>query len=279
MLTSLASSASPLPLGKLLSLRGRAAIVTEADGGMGTAIAQRLAEAGADMLLCGLNLCTLEKTCEDLQHCFGIDAQPLALDLSDPDAAYGLIRSATKHFLHTDILVNNAGIFPANPTRGRLDTAWDRAVNTNLHTAYEASRELAKCLQAQGKPGVILNILSIASVTSAGNPGDYLATKHILASVTKNMAEELGPLGIRCLALAPVRILKPAVALTPDVAAMMATNPHTRQAFEDYIAATLLGKTAQDDEVATIALFAVSEMARFISGAIIPVDGTDYLVH
>ena len=269
-----------LPVGKLLNLHGRAAIVTEADSGIGIAIAQRLAEAGADILLCGSQPAALHQTSEQLQQTFGINAPVLHSELLEADTAYDILHTALHSLPHCDILVNNSSLFPAHPLRATQTNTWQQQVNVQLRTAYTLARELAKYLRQRGKKhGVILNNLALAALNDADNSTEYLALQHLLGDITRSMAVELGAWGIRCLALAPKRTLRPSVALTPEVAEMMAANPRTHQAFENYIKAILLARTEQDDAIATLALFAVSDMAKFMSGTLIPLEHSTHLLH
>ncbi|HRJ51581.1 MAG TPA: SDR family NAD(P)-dependent oxidoreductase [Candidatus Thiothrix moscowensis] len=268
-----------LPSGQLLSLRNRAAIITSADDGLGIAIAQRLAEAGADLLLCGTNRARLLHTCTQIQDACGVETHILLQEAATPAAADTMIHHAIRHFPHADILVNNACLFPAHPMQGADNTVWQQISKTHLPNIHSASLGLAQHLRHQGKTGVILNILSLATASTLKTIRDHVTIQHVLANTTQAMVAEFTGWDIRCLALAPTRLLRTAVDLSPEVGALMAENPRTRQAFEDYINAMLADKTEQDNETATLALFAVSDMIRFASGSMIPLDGNQPMWH
>ncbi|KMQ50748.1 3-oxoacyl-[acyl-carrier protein] reductase [Chitinispirillum alkaliphilum] len=256
-------------INEMLNLRNKVAVITGAAKGIGSAISRRFAEAGADLFLTDINSEELASIASQISNNFGCTVRTRVSDLSSPNSAKLLIEEALSTYSRVDILVNNAGIFPSTFTLDIEEGEWDRVLNTNLKSPYIASREFAKFLKSQKLPGVILNILSVSAITSAGNSTHYVASKHGLAGVTKSMASELGPFGIRCLALAPTMID------TPGLWASAEGSDEEIEELKSYGKSIPLGREGQPDEVATVALFAVSDLAKYLSGIIIPVDGGD----
>lgn len=253
----------------LINLEGRAAIITGADRGIGEAIAMRLAEAGADLYLTGLDQSALDTLQTHLQSRYSKRVETTVVNLQEKHSASDLVSKAMAHFPHLDMLVNNAGIFPQTPTIEITDDDFDRVIAINLRSAFIMSREFSKGLIKQEMSGVILNILSISALTTAGNATHYVASKHAMAGVTRSMAAELGPYGIRCLALAPGMIM------TPGLKSIMDSSAELHEVFIDYAKSLPLGRAGEADEVACSALFAVSDLASFMTGSVITIDGGD----
>jgi len=253
----------------LIGLKNQAAMITGADRGIGQAIAIRLAEAGADLYLTGMDQQALNSFKEHLEQDFNINVEVYAANLLERGIETDLIERASNHFPHLSILVNNAGIFPQQSTTEISDESFDRVISINLRSAFILSREFAKRLIEHNSQGVILNILSISALASAGNPTHYVASKHALAGVTKSMAAELGKYRIRVLALAPGLIM------TPGLTDIMAQDLAAEESFNEYAESLPLGRAGEPDDVARAALFAVSELASYMTGTIITIDGGD----
>lgn len=253
----------------LISLKHKTAIITGADRGIGRAIALRFAEAGADLYITGLDETELDGLKKEIENKFESRVQFSIENLLAKDAAVQLIRNSIHHYPEAEILVNNAGIFPPTPSLDITDEEWDMVMSINLRSAFIASREFSKQMIERKKQGVILNILSISALKTAGNATHYVASKHALAGVTKSMAAELGSMGIRCLALAPGLIH------TPGLQTLMDSSEVAKQSFEEYAKSLPLERAGKADDVACVALFAVSSLANYITGIVIPVDGGD----
>ena len=255
------------PIEKLITLAPRAAIITGAERGIGRAIALKFAQAGADLFITGLDQESLDQLQLEIETRYQRKVVAKVVNLLNAEGAQALVTQAMNHWPHIDIIVNNAGIFPSLPTLEISDTQWDDLMSINLRSAFIASREFSKRLIAKGCNGTILNMLSISGLTSGGNATHYVASKHALAGVTKSMAVELGPMGIRVIGLAPGLIL------TPGVDQLIGDSADVAASFNDYAQSLPLGRAGTADEVANVALFAVSELASFVTGTIIPVDG------
>jgi NAD(P)-dependent dehydrogenase (short-subunit alcohol dehydrogenase family) len=261
-----APDVSSRPLAELVSLAGRVALVTGGGKGIGAAISRRLAEAGAGVMIADLDKAAAEQVAGEITANDG-RAIGVELDVTDSAAVEGVVARAVAELGSLDILVNNAGIFPIFPVLAMPDEEWDRVLRTNLYGAFYCAREAGRRMADHG--GVIVNVASIQAFR-AGAPGlaPYTASKGALVALTKALAVELGPMGVRVLAVAPT------VVDTPGLAANM---PIFQAAGIDdvieTVSATLpLGRTAVPDDVARVVLFCASDLAALMTGDTLLVD-------
>ncbi len=241
-------------IGELIDLRGRRAFVTGGSRGIGAAIAERLVEAGADV-----TIGDLDAPAHDLrarfQRCDITDAAALtaALDVACLDAG------------SLDILINNAGIFPTTgPMLDATDEFVHRMLDVNVRAHYSVAREAARRMTSGG---TIVNIASIAGLGGGANISAYSASKAAVIALTRAFAHELGPKGIRINAIAP------GIIDTPGVQEQLAPLKASGVDIERRITANPLGIAGVADHVARAALFLVSDLAAFITGHILVVDG------
>lgn len=252
-------------LADLISLKGRTAIVTGAGQGIGEAVARRLAEAGAAVFLGDVNADAAEAVADELR---ATDAVATAgrLDVSDPDSVSAAVASVFETLGPVDILVNNAGIYPPNLIADLTLDRWRRITGVNLDGALLCARAVADGMCRSGR-GVIVNITSTGATRpqSAGMAA-YVASKHGLDGLTKALALEYGPSGVRALSVAPTMVA------TPGLAALSAGADVSDLAarIDSMIP---LRRVGSPDDVARVVLFCVSDLAAFVSGSTIYVDG------
>jgi len=250
-----------------VTLTGKRALVTGASRGLGAAIAKTLAAEGADVAI------TYEKSVESAAEVVsaikagGRRAVAIQADSADAAAVQASIEKTVAELGGLDILVNNAGIFPIFPVLALPDEEWDRVLRTNLYGAFYCAREAGR--QMAGKGGVIINMASIQAFR-AGAPGlaPYTSSKGALVSFTRALAVELGPMGIRVLAVAPTVVDTPGLQANMPIfeAAGVADVIET-------VSATLpLGRTAVPDDVARVVLFCASDLAALMTGDTLLVD-------
>ncbi len=249
-------------IGELIDLRGRRAFVTGGSRGIGAAIAERLVEAGADVTIGDLDspphghpphAAAMERA--RFQRCDITDAAALtaALDVACRDAG------------SLDILINNAGIFPTTgPMLDATDEFVHRMLDVNVRAHYSVAREAARRMTSGG---TIVNIASIAGLGGGANISAYSASKAAVIALTRAFALELGPKGIRVNAIAP------GIIDTPGVQDQLAPLKASGVDIERRITANPLGIAGVADHVARAALFLVSDLAAFITGHILVVDG------
>ncbi|MDH7809595.1 MULTISPECIES: SDR family NAD(P)-dependent oxidoreductase [unclassified Rhizobium] len=257
------------PISALVSLSGRVAVVTGGAGGIGKAIASRLSEAGARVVVADLNQDSAEAVAAELKEKWRQEAWGLRLDVTESNLVADAASRAAELGGKLDIWVNAAGIYPVRPYFEIDDAFWDNMMAINLRGTMVGAREAAK-LMAPNRSGVIVNIASIASM-SAGAPGSatYTASKHAVAGLTKSMAVEFGALGIRALGIAPAAIITPGLEelkrqfakdIGGDFLEMLTERVH-------------LGRPGLPDDIARVALFCASDLSAYMTGSLVVVDG------
>ncbi|MCC6211535.1 MAG: SDR family oxidoreductase [Burkholderiales bacterium] len=229
-----------------LDLNGRVALVTGALRGVGAKIAARLAEHGA------------------VVHAADIDDKAaLRMDVTDRAAVAAAVAKIEKESGGLDILVNNAGLLANGPFDATAGEAWDRLVAVNLTGLYNCVQACVPAMRRRGR-GAIINIASVSHEKGGGAFGNvwYGTTKAGVVAMTKGLGRELGPLAIRVNAIAPA-----------VVATDMVRNLLTPEVRERIVARIPLGRLAEEDDVARLAVFLASDWSDFITGETIAVDG------
>jgi NAD(P)-dependent dehydrogenase (short-subunit alcohol dehydrogenase family) len=263
-------SARALP--DLLSLRGRSAVVTGAASGIGAATAARLSEAGASVVVADLDLDVANLTATRIGADTGGEVIAVAIDVVDTASLAAAAQLAVDTFGSLDIWVNNAGIYPSTPLLDLTDEGWDAVLDVNLRGSFIGARESAKRMVAAGHGGVIVNIASTAGF-QAGGPGvaHYVSSKHAILGLTKSLAVELGPHGIRALAVAPTLIETPGIEAGRDAFRAAGLG----DMLDTYGQRLALGRVGVADDVARVVLFAASDLATFMTGSTLLVDAGD----
>ncbi|KAB2335128.1 SDR family NAD(P)-dependent oxidoreductase [Bacillus mesophilum] len=257
-------------LQELMSLKGRTAVVTGGASGFGLSISKRLAEAGANVIVGDLNEEAAKFAVKTLSE-YGGNHYSTKLDVSDAQSIKDLTAFAVAMTDRLDIWVNNAGIYPVKPILEITDEDWETIHKLNLTGVFIGSREAAKVMIERNIEGVIINIISLAAFkTSDGyNSAHYVSTKHGVAGLTKSLATELGPKGIRAVAITP------ALSATDGINAKRALDKEMDAAYTAYEKLIPLGRLGLPDDVARVAVFAASDMAKFVSGSTIFAEGGD----
>ncbi len=258
-------------ISELVSLEGRAAVITGGARGIGVAIAKRFAEAGASVLIGDLDKKGAEGAAESLSA-FGHRVIGVECDAHDEDSVSQLADRAVLDLGTIDIWVNNAGIYPSVPFLDMTGDQWDNVLDLNLKGSFLGAQQAAKRMISAGHGGVIVNLASTASFRTPG-PGvaHYVSSKFGVRGLTKALAVELGPHGIRVLAVAPTYIDTPGTAVGRD-----ALKAAGREGMIEQMAATRpLGRIGVPDEVARVVLFCASDLALLMTGSTLPVDAGD----
>jgi len=186
-----------------VKLVGKIALVTGAGQGMGRAIARRFAEEGATVVALDLNLDNALATLDGI----GEPSGAMALNVADSKAVAETFASIVQRFGRIDILVNNAGIGSVDSFADISDETWARVTGVNLDGAFYCAREAVRAMQKAAAPGVIVNVASTAAVSGDG-PAHYVASKAALIGLTRSMAKELAPQGIRVNRWSPARPIR-----------------------------------------------------------------------
>ncbi|HEY7835565.1 MAG TPA: SDR family NAD(P)-dependent oxidoreductase [Ktedonobacterales bacterium] len=261
-----------LPLARLFDLSGQVALVTGAGRGIGAAIALRLAEAGAAVLLADSDLETARATAERIVDAGG-RAAAVRADVARAREGRAAVAAAVATFGRLDILINNAGIFPFAAALHLREAAWDRVLATNLKGAFFCAQAAARQMLAQGGGGRIVNITSTAALRPSGNLAHYDASKGGLIALTRSLAREFAQYAIAVNAIAPGEIDTPgtrAAAPTLDQRGGVVVDD---MAAPQFLARIPLGRLGQPDDVARVALFLASAAADYMTGSVVVVDG------
>lgn len=242
-------------------LDGRAALVTGAARGIGLAIANALAAEGASVAIADTDGAGADAAAAKLRSS-GLVASAHSVDVSDFAACEQLATQLHHSGGPLSVLVNNAGIiFPGRIDEDNACTNWDRTLAVNLTGPFNLCRAFYR--QLRETRGCVINIASIRSFVAAGNAAAYAASKGGIMQLTKALAVEWGADGIRINAIAPGFVNSK---LVPD-------SEKTPQRQVAIVARTPLGRQGEPDEIGGVAVFLASDDARFVTGAMIPVDG------
>jgi len=253
-------------LTQLLDLSGKSAIVTGGAKGIGKGIAYRLAEAGAKVLVADMDGATAQTTAKELAD-KGWVAESFEVDVSDEEQVQAMITACKNKFGSVDILVNNAGIYPNKPVAQMSEEDFERVIHVNLRSVFLATKYVAEVMKAQGG-GKIINITSIDALhPSMVGLAHYDASKHGVWGFTKNSALELAEHKVWVNAIAPGAIQ------TPGVAAMQSGGPADPEVIKAFMAKIPMHRMGEPDEIGTVALFLASDMASYMTGSQIVVDG------
>ena len=256
-------------LDQLTSLKGRGAVVTGAAWGLGKAAARRLAEAGASVLIADIDEEAAAATARELAGRFGVDVVSIRLDAGDPASIVAAADLAESRFGTLDILVNNAGIPSFQPLLDLDVEEFDNVLAINLRGTFVGAREAARRMIARGRGGVIVNVASLAGVRGISEgQAAYCSSKHGVVGLTRQLAIELGGHGIRVLGVAP------GFSLTEKTMFIAEWDEETiRNCPIPGIGGSRLGRVGVADDIARAILFCASDMAMFMTGSTLLLEG------
>ena len=238
-------------------LSGKIALVTGASRGIGAAIADTLAQAGATVVGTATSDSGAAAIGERLAQWNG---QGKALNAAEADGIENLIADIEKEFGKLDILVNNAGITRDNLLMRMKEEEWDEIMQVNLKSVFRASKAVLRAMMKQ-RSGRIINITSVVGAMGNAGQANYAAAKAGLMGFAKSMAREVGSRGITVNCIAPGFI---------DTDMTRALPEEVRKTFE---AQTALGRFGDAQDIADAVLFLASDQAKYITGQTLHVNG------
>jgi 2-deoxy-D-gluconate 3-dehydrogenase len=242
----------------LFRLSGKVALVTGAASGLGAAIAEALAQAGAQVAVHG-NRRAATHTADTI----GPASHAFRADLASPMGAADLFAQVKDHYGHVDILINNAGTIARAAAEDVTLPDWQMVLQVNLTSVFQLSQLFARDLIARAAPGKIVNIASLLSFQGGIRVPAYAASKGGVAQLTKALANEWAPKNIQVNAIAPGYFA------TTNTEALQADETRNRQILERIPAA----RWGQPQDLTGAALFLASAASDYVTGTILTVDG------
>jgi len=254
-------------INKFCDLRGKVAVVTGAAKGMGKADALKLVGAGAKVVLCDIDVAGCQLVADEIKKNRG-ESIVVKCDISKKLDVDNVVAETIKKFGKIDILVNNAGIFPSEPFLQMSEQNFAKVIDINLKGSFIMAQACANQMQknqpnAKNQRGSIINIASIAALVGFQGMAHYCASKGGMVAMTKVMALELAPLGIR------VNNINPGAIDTPGVSAMK-MDP---KVLEGMMAQVPLKRMGSAEEIASAVLFLASDESSYMTGSTMVVDG------
>ena len=237
-------------------LDGKTALVTGATRGIGRAIALKFASEGADIAFTYRSQEEAALTLTAEIEAMGVRVKAYRSDASSFEDAHNVVADAKETFGHIDILVNNAGITKDGLMMRMDEASWDAVIGTNLKSAFNFIHACTP-IMARQRSGSIINMSSVVGVSGNAGQCNYSASKAGLTGLSKSIAKEMGPRGIRSNCIAPGFIATDMTGALPE---------NLRQEWEKQIP---LRRAGQPEDVAKVALFLASDLSSYVTGQVI----------
>ena len=249
----------------MFSLKNKITLVTGAGSGIGAAIAETFAKAGAFVVVADRDEAAGNSSVEAICSAGG-QAQFASLDVSDEAACQRLAEQVLTEKGHLDVLVNNAGIGHVGNAANTTGEDMDRLYRVNVKGVFHLAKAFLPSMLAR-KSGNIINLASIGGVVAVKDRFAYCTTKFAVVGMTKSIALDYAKEGIRCNCICPGRVE------TPFVTAWLKKYPEPEKAYADACATQALGRMARPDEIAAAALYLASDESAFVTGSEFIIDG------
>ena len=237
-------------------LEGKVALVTGATRGIGKAIALMFAQQGADVAFTfRSSAAAAEHITQELES-YGVKAKAFASDAASFEDAHQVVKQVVAEFGRVDVLVNNAGITKDGLMMRMSEQQWDDVINNNLKSAFNFTHAVTP-IMAKQRGGSIINMSSVVGVSGNAGQCNYSASKAGMIGLTKSIAKEMGPRGIRANAIAPGFIIT-------DM-----TNQLPEEVRESWAQQIPMRRGGTPEDVAKVALFLASDLSGYVSGQVI----------
>ena len=241
-----------------MRLENKVTVITGAGSGIGKETALLFAKEGAKVVVADVNEKAGEETVVEIKK--NGEGFFVKLDVSNREQSKQMVKTALEKYGRIDILINNAGIVQDAFVSKMTEEQWDKVININLKGVFNCTQAVVEVMMNQGS-GVIINTSSIVGLNGNVGQVNYAATKAGLIGMTKTMAKELGRKGIRVNAVAPGFITTPMTSNVPEKILEMMKEK------------TPLRRLGEAKDVAYAYLYLASDEARFVTGAVLCVDG------
>lgn len=249
----------------MIHLTDKIAIVTGAGSGIGAAIAECFAAAGAFVYATDIDEAAAQRVASALCEKGG-RAHALALDVGSEESCIGTVRTIAEHSGRLDVLVNNAGVGHVGNILGTQPADFERLWRINVAGPYHLSRAVLPGM-LERRSGSIVNIASIAGVMGMEARFAYTTTKHAVVGMTRAMAMDHGTTGVRINCICPGRVL------TPFVDQMLRQYPNPEDYLRQLEQPHAMKRMAAPSEIASAALYLASDAASFVTGTVLTIDG------
>ena len=237
----------------MFDLTGRVALITGATGGIGSAIAKKMKQAGATVVVSGRNVAKMDAE-------FGDEYIKIPCDLATDGGAVELIMNTIEQAGKIDILINNAGITKDTLLMRMSDEQFEDVINTNLRSCFKMCRAAIMPMM-KNRYGRIINMASIIGVIGGAGQANYAASKGGMIAMTKSIAAEVASRGITANAIAPVFIKTPMTDVLPE------------ELKQTYLSQIPSGRFGEPDDIANACVFLASEEASYINGQVLHING------
>lgn len=252
---------------------GKSAIVTGAGQGLGEAIARRLADEGANVVVADIVFENAAKVAQGIEKEAGVRAIPMRADVTDDDQVSEMVQAAVREFGKLDIMVCNAGILKAMEVTEFASADWRKVIDVNLVGYFISAREAAKVMSQQ-KSGVIIQINSKSGKKGSFRNSAYAASKFGGIGLTQSLALEMAPHGVRVNAVCPGNLLDGTLwqqSLYEQYSQTQGLTPE--QVREKYLSQVPLARGCTYEDVCNVVVFLASEQSSYMTGQAINVTG------
>jgi len=241
-------------------LKGKVALITGAARGIGKQIALKFASEGADIAFTDLAFDENAEATQKELEAFGVKVLFVASNAADFEQAHGVVKQVVDTLGRLDVLVNNAGITKDGFMLRMTEAQWDAVLNVNLKSAFNFVHAVTPVMLSQ-KGGSIINISSVVGVHGNAGQCNYSASKAGMIGLAKSIAQELGSRGVRANVVAPGFILTDMTKKLPE------------DKLKEWETKIPLRRGGEPEEVAKVCCFLASDLASYVSGQAIQVDG------
>jgi NAD(P)-dependent dehydrogenase (short-subunit alcohol dehydrogenase family) len=243
-------------------MQDKVAVITGGSRGLGRAMAETLADAGARVVVCSRNAPEVEQVAQELRLSYGQECQGYGCDVTDPTQVKSLIGRVLSEFGQVDVLINNAGINIRRPIEDLTLDEFRQVQDTNVTGTWLMCREVAGHMKAR-RYGRVINVGSTLSIISIPGRTPYASSKGAVLQLTRTLALEWAPYGITANAILP----------GPFGTEMNRPLLQDPVAYQEFVSQVPLGRWGEPEEIGGLVLFLASDASSFVTGAGIAIDG------